>query len=290
MTGRLFIFGLGYSGLEIAKLAQAGGWQVAGTVTTADKAANLRDAGIDAHVFDGSAPAIAPSLAAATHVLCTIAPGTTGDPALATSADRLGRATWLGYLSTTGVYGDRAGGWVDEDDMPQPTQPRSLARLATERAWQALGRKSGAAVDVFRLPGIYGPGRSAIDQVKAGTARRIDKPGQVFSRIHIEDIAGAVMAALNRPPRGTVYNVVDDLAASSADLIAFACELLGTPVPPLVPWSEIEPAMSAMARSFYSENRRVRNDRLKRELGVVLRYPTYREGLKAIADKTPTSS
>jgi len=290
MTGRLFIFGLGYSGLEIAKLAQAGGWQVAGTVTTADKAANLRDAGIDAHVFDGSAPAIAPGLAAATHVLCTIAPGTTGDPALATSADRLGRATWLGYLSTTGVYGDRAGGWVDEDDMPQPTQPRSLARLATERAWQALGRKSGAAVDVFRLPGIYGPGRSAIDQVKAGTARRIDKPGQVFSRIHIEDIAGAVMAALNRPPRGTVYNVVDDLAASSADLIAFACELLGTPVPPLVPWSEIEPAMSAMARSFYSENRRVRNDRLKRELGVVLRYPTYREGLKAIADKTPTSS
>jgi len=290
MTGRLFIFGLGYSGLEIAKLAQAGGWQVAGTVTTADKAANLRDAGIDAHVFDGSAPAIAPSLAAATHVLCTIAPGTTGDPALATSADRLGRATWLGYLSTTGVYGDRAGGWVDEDDVPQPTQPRSLARLATERAWQALGRKSGAAVDVFRLPGIYGPGRSAIDQVKAGTARRIDKPGQVFSRIHIEDIAGAVMAALNRPPRGTVYNVVDDLAASSADLIAFACELLGTPVPPLVPWSEIEPAMSAMARSFYSENRRVRNDRLKRELGVVLRYPTYREGLKAIADKTPTSS
>jgi len=283
MTGRLFIFGLGYSGLEIAKLAQAGGWQVAGTVTTADKAANLRDAGIDAHVFDGSAPVIAPSLATATHVLCTIAPGATGDPALASSADRLGRATWLGYLSTTGVYGDRAGGWVDEDDVPQPTQPRSLARLATERAWQALGRKSGAAVDVFRLPGIYGPGRSAIDQVKAGTARRIDKPGQVFSRIHIEDIAGSVMAALNRPPRGTVYNIVDDLAASSADLIAFACELLGTPVPPLVPWSEIEPAMTAMARSFYSENRRVRNDRLKRELGVVLRYPTYREGLRAIA-------
>lgn len=288
MTGRLFIFGLGYSGLEIAKLAKAGGWQVAGTVTTADKAAQLREAGIDAHAFDGSAPLTAPSLAAATHVLCTIAPGTTGDPALGTSADRLGRAKWLGYLSTTGVYGDRAGGWVDEDDVPQPTQARSIARLATERAWQALGQKSGAAVDVFRLPGIYGPGRSAVDQVKAGTARRIDKPGQVFSRIHIEDIAGTVVAALNRPPRrnahlGAIYNVVDDLAASSADLIAFACELLGKPVPPLVPWSEIEPTMSAMARSFYSENRRVRNDRLKRELGVVLRYPTYREGLRAIA-------
>src|SRR6185503_2482936 len=288
MTGRLFIFGLGYSGLEIAKLAQAGGWQVAGTVTTADKAANLRDAGIDAHVFDGSAPAIAPGLAAATHVLCTIAPGTTGDPALATSADRLGRATWLGYLSTTGVYGDRAGGWVDEDDVPQPTQPRSLARLATERAWQALGRKSGAAVDVFRLPGIYGPGRSAIDQVKAGTARRIDKPGQVFSRIHIEDIAATVLAAMAHRSPGAIYNVADDLPAPNSDVIAYACELLALPVPSLIPWDQAAPTMSAMARSFYAENRRVRNDRIKQELGVPLRYPTYREGLRAIAGHTPT--
>ncbi len=288
MTGRLFIFGLGYSGLEIAKLARTAGWRVAGTVTTADKAARLRDQGIDAHAFDGSTPVTVEDLAAATHILCSIAPGTTGDPALKACGDRLGHARWLGYLSTTGVYGDRAGGWVDETDAPKPTQARSIERLATERAWQALGQKTGAAVDVFRLPGIYGPGRSAVDQVKAGTARRIDKPGQVFSRIHIEDIAAAVVAAMNRPPHrnarmGAIYNVVDDLAASSADLIAYACELLGKPVPPLIPWSEIEPAMSTMARSFYSENRRVRNDRLKRELGVTLRYPTYREGLRAIA-------
>jgi nucleoside-diphosphate-sugar epimerase len=283
MTGRLFIFGLGYSGLEIAKLARAAGWSVGGTVTTADKAAQLSQEGIDVHAFDGSAPLPVESLASATHVLCSIAPGTTGDPVLQSCGDKLGRAKWLGYLSTTGVYGDRRGGWVDETDEPRPVQPRSIERLATERAWQALGEKIGAAVDVFRLPGIYGPGRSAVDQVKAGTARRIDKPGQVFSRIHIEDIAATVVAALNRPSRGAVYNVTDDLPASSSDLIAYACELLGKPVPPEIPWHEIEPTMSAMARSFYAENRKVRNDRIKRELGVVLKYPTYREGLKAIA-------
>ena len=283
MTGRLFIFGLGYSGLEIAKLARAGGWSVGGTVTTADKAAKLRAEGIDAHAFDGSGPLGVASLATATHVVCSIAPGTTGDPALRHCADRMGRATWLGYLSTTGVYGDRGGAWVDEQDEPRPTQPRSIERLATERAWQALGRKTGAAVDIFRLPGIYGPGRSAVDQVKSGTARRIDKPGQVFSRIHIEDIAATVVAALGRPAQSTIYNVTDDLPASSSELIAYACDLLGRPVPEAIPWHEIEPTMSAMARSFYSENRRVRNDRIKRELGVVLRYPTYREGLRAIA-------
>jgi nucleoside-diphosphate-sugar epimerase len=283
MTGRLFIFGLGYSGLEIARLARAAGWRVAGTVTTEAKAAALRAGGIDAHPFDGTAPLAADTLASATHILCSIAPGTTGDPALAHCAPLMSGARWLGYLSTTGVYGDTGGAWVDETTTPHPTQPRSIERLATERAWQRLGEKSGATVDIFRLPGIYGPGRSAIDQVKAGTARRIDKPGQVFSRIHIEDIAAAVIAAMNTPHGSAIYNVVDDLPASSADLIAYACTLLGRPVPPAIPWVEVEPTMSAMARSFYSENRRVKNDRLKRELGVVLRYPTYREGLRAIA-------
>jgi nucleoside-diphosphate-sugar epimerase len=284
MTGRLFIFGLGYSGLEIAKLAKAAGWSVAGTVTTADKAATLRAGGIDAEPFDGSTPLVSNALADATHILCSIAPGTTGDPALKRCADQMSGARWLGYLSTTGVYGDTGGDWVDETATPHPTQPRSVERLATERAWQALGARSGAAVDIFRLPGIYGPGRSAVDQVKAGTARRIDKPGQVFSRIHIEDIAATVVAAMTKPHAGAIFNVVDDLPASSSDLIAYACELLGKPVPPAIPWAEIEPTMSAMARSFYSENRRVKNDRIKRDLGVVLRHPTYREGLRAIAD------
>ncbi|CAN5239409.1 SDR family oxidoreductase [soil metagenome] len=273
MTNRLFIFGLGYSGLEIAKLAKDAGWSVAGTVTGADKAERLIAEGIETHVFDGAA-----ALAAeATHVLCTIAPGSTGDPVLRACADLLRRARWLGYLSTTGIYGDHGGGWVDETTTPVPDQPRSLSRLAAERAWQALGATA------FRLPGIYGPGRSAIDKVKAGTARRIDKPGQVFSRIHVHDIATAVLAAMEHPSRGALYNVVDDLPASNSDVIAYACELLGLPVPPAIPWDEVAPTMSPMARSFYEENRRVKNDRLKRELGVALRYPTYREGLRAIA-------
>jgi nucleoside-diphosphate-sugar epimerase len=276
MTDRLFIFGLGYSGGEIARQAKAAGWSVAGTVRSGDKAQQLAAEGIETHLFDGAAALPAGAIDRMTHVLCTIAPGTTGDPALGRCAPLLHVARWLGYLSTTGVYGDHGGGWVDEATPPNPGQPRSVERLAAERAWQALG------ATVFRLPGIYGPGRSAIDQVKAGTARRIDKPGQVFSRIHVEDIATTVLAAVARPSPGAIYNVTDDLAAPTADVIAYACELLAVPAPPLVPWAEIAPTLSAMARSFYAENRRVRNDRIKGELGVSLRYPTYREGLRAI--------
>lgn len=277
MTKRLFIFGLGYSGLEIAKLARSAGWTVAGTVTGTDKAARLAAEGIETHLFDGTAALSPGALDDASHILCTIAPGTAGDPALRTGAALLRGARWLGYLSTTGVYGDHGGAWVDESTPPAPAQPRSIQRLAAERAWQAIGAA------VFRLPGIYGPGRSAIGQVKAGTARRIDKPGQVFARIHVADIAGTVLAAMSRPSAGALYNVADDLPAPTAEVVAFACELLGLPVPRALPWDEVAPTMSAMARSFYAENRRVRNDRIKRELGIALRYPTYREGLRAIA-------
>jgi nucleoside-diphosphate-sugar epimerase len=283
MTERLFIFGLGYSGLEIARLAKAAGWRVAGTCTSEQKAAALRADGIEAHCFDGTAALPPEAMDGASHVLCTIAPGTTGDPALRTCSRLLRRARWLGYLSTTGVYGDQGGGWVDEETPARPGQPRSVERLAAERAWQALGLEAGVAVDVFRLPGIYGPGRSAVDQVKAGTARRIDKPGQVFSRIHVEDIAGTVLMAISAAHAGAIYNVADDLPASTSDVVAFACELLGMPVPPVIPWEQAGPTMSALARSFYAETRRVKNDRIKRELDVVLRYPTYREGLRAIA-------
>src|SRR5258708_24293081 len=165
MTGRLFIFGLGYSGLEIAKLARAAGWIVAGSCRTAERLAELRAQGFEAHLFDGSTALAAETMGRASHVLCTIAPGTEGDPALRTSAHRLRGARWLGYLSTTGVYGDHAGNWVDERTPPMPTQPRSIERLSAERAWQVMGLDAGAAVDIFRLPGIYGPGRSAIEQV-----------------------------------------------------------------------------------------------------------------------------
>lgn len=281
MTNRLFIFGLGYSGSELARQAKAAGWHVAGTVRGSDKAQQLAAEGIETHLFDGSVKLPARAFTGTTHVVCTIAPGGAGDPVLRICAPLLRQARWLGYLSTTGVYGDHAGGWVDETTPTNPGQPRSLSRLAAERGWQAIG------ATLFRLPGIYGPGRSAIDQVKAGTARRIDKPGQVFSRIHVEDIAATVLAALARPAPGAVYNVADDLPASTAEVIAHACDLLAVPVPPLVPWAEIAPTMSAMARSFYAENRRVRNDRIKRELGVTLRYPTYREGLQAILGASP---
>jgi nucleoside-diphosphate-sugar epimerase len=282
MTGRLFIFGLGYCGLEIAKLARAAGWRVAGTCRTTDKADELTQQGFEAHLFDGTVPLPAEAFGKATHVLSTIAPGTAGDPVLKTSVRALREAHWLGYLSTTGVYGDHGGGWVDEETPARPAQPRSVERLATERAWQAMGMEAGSAVDVFRLPGIYGPGRSAIDQVKAGTARRIDKPGQVFSRIHVADVAGTVLLALGHARAGTIYNVADDLPAATGEVVAFACELLGKPVPPAVPWDEVAPTMSAMARSFYAENRRVKNNKIKNELGVALRYPTYKEGLRAI--------
>src|SRR2546423_1124637 len=224
MTGRLFIFGIGYCGREIAKLAGAAGWSVAGTVRDADKARQLTAEGIETHLFDGTAALPAASFGKTSHVLCTIAPGT-GDPVLRTCAPLLREARWLGYLSTTGVYGDQGGGWVDETTPPRPGQPRSVERLAAERAWQAIGLEAGAAVDLFRLPGIYGPGRSAIDQVKSGTARRVDKPGQVFSRIHVEDIAGTVLMAISQPHAGTVYNVADDLPASTVDVVTFACEL-----------------------------------------------------------------
>ncbi len=283
MTKRLFIFGLGYSGLEIAQLAVSQGWTVAGTCRSAEKAAGLRATGIKTHLFDGTAPLPAAAFGESSHVVCTIAPGRAGDPALRFAAPLLRQARWLGYLSTTGVYGDHGGGWVDEETPPSPGQPRSIERLAAERGWQAMALEAGAKLDIFRLPGIYGPGRSTLDQVKAGTARRIDKPGQFFSRAHVADIAATVVKAMTAPHPDGVYNVADDLPVSTGEVVVFACALLGVPVPPSIPWQEAAPAMSDMARSFYSESRRVRNDKMKRELGIVLRYPTYREGLRAIA-------
>jgi len=283
MTGRLFIFGVGFSGLEIARLARAGGWTVAGTVTTRDKAKRLVAEGIETHLFDGTTALPDAVLGKASHVLSSVPPGTTGDPVLKLCADRLREVRWLGYLSTTGVYGDSGGAWIDETAPPHPQQPRSIERLAAERAWQSLGLDAGAIVDIFRLPGIYGPGRSALDQVREGRARRIDKPGQCFSRIHVADIAATVLAAITRPSAGAIYNVADDLPAPNKDVVAYACELLGLPVPPAIPWELAAPTMTAMARSFYTESRRAKNDRIKQELGVKLRYPTYRDGLRAIA-------
>ncbi|MGE5505767.1 MAG: SDR family oxidoreductase [Actinomycetota bacterium] len=278
MGRRLFIFGLGFSARVIAREAAAQGWQIAGT-TRGGETVN----GVPTWRFDRDHPLPAEALAGTTHLLSSVPPDDAGDPVLDIMGPALAALplAWAGYLSTTGVYGDHDGAWVDEDTPVDPNLDRSRRRAAAERQWLA----SGLPVHLFRLAGIYGPGRSAIDSVRAGTAKRIVKPGQVFSRIHVDDIAQAVLASAVRPDPGRIYNLCDDDAAPPQDVIAHACTLLGVEPPPEIPYDQAE--LSAMARSFYADNKRVRNERMKRELGVVLKYPTYREGLAAmVTDRT----
>ena len=286
MTHRLLCFGLGYSARHLADRLRRRGFAVVGTCRTEQGAAALGDAGIEPLIFDGQRPLAAEAFAGVTHVLSSIPPDQDGDPAWRLHSDWFdahARAlAWIGYLSTTGVYGDADGGWVDETAPTAPSNDRSQRRVVAEQQWLGLWRRHGAPAHVFRLPGIYGPGRSAIEQVRSGTARRVEKPGQVFSRIHVEDIAATLEASINRPRGGAIYNVADDEPASGADVIACAFELLGQPVPPAIPYEQIAPTMSPMARSFYADSRRVRNTLIKDELGVRLAYPTYREGLRAI--------
>ena len=221
----------------------------------------------------------------ATHLLLSIPPDAAGDPAYDVHGADIVRCAgrslrWIGYLSTTGVYGDHGGGWVDEETPPQPSGDRARRRVEAERAWRGFGDAHGIPVHVFRLPGIYGPGRSQLDAVRAGRAHRIDKPGQVFSRIHVDDIVATLRASMDRPRAGALFNVADDEPAPSHAVTAFACALLGVSPPPLIPFAQAE--LSPMARSFYADNRRVGNDLIKRELGVTLRHPDYRAGLRAI--------
>jgi nucleoside-diphosphate-sugar epimerase len=197
---------------------------------------------------------------------------------MAATLSHLPNLRWAGYLSTTGVYGDCGGAWVDEDSPLAPNVERARRRVEAEQAWRA----AGLPLHIFRLAGIYGPGRSAIDSVRAGTARRIVKPGQVFSRIHVEDIAQSVLASLDHPRPGAVYNLCDDDPAPPQEVIAYACRLLGVAPPPEIPWQQALATLSPMALSFYADSKRVRNDRMKAELGVTLAYPSYREGLRAI--------
>ncbi len=282
---RLFCFGLGYSARAIADLLRPHGWEVFGTSRSPEGVSRMQEAGVTGFLFDGQSRAadLVPALTAASHVLVSIAPDQEGDPVLrhhrgdiVSGANR----TWLGYLSTVGVYGDHGGAWVDETTPPRPTSERSIRRVAAEEAWQQLCRSEGLALQVFRLAGIYGPGRSAVDKLKAGKARRLVKDGQVFNRIHVDDIARVVEAGLNQPGMPGIYNVSDDLPAPPQDVVAFAADLLGLPLPPEIPFAMAE--LSPMARSFYSENKRVSNRKIKQALAVSLAYPTYREGISAI--------
>jgi nucleoside-diphosphate-sugar epimerase len=284
-SNRLFVFGLGYSATVFAERCRARGWRVAGTARESARTAALKVRGIEAHLFDGIRPLAdwSAALAGATHILSSIPPGATGDPVLGLHGRDLAAVesvVWVGYLSTTGVYGDRAGGAVDEMSPLLPTSDRARHRVEAERQWLAWQRARGLPVHLFRLAGIYGPGRSALDTVRAGQAKRIDLPGHVFSRIHVDDIATVLEASIARPDPGAVYNVCDDRPAPAEEVIAYACRLLGVAPPPLV--SLAAAGLAPMAASFYRDNKRVANGRIKRELGVTLRYPDYRSGLDAI--------
>ena len=276
---RLVVAGLGYSGGAVARDAAARGWQVVGTAR--DPASASAPPGVRVVAF----AAAGPEIAAATHLLVTAAPGEAGDPVIAAHAAAILGATglrWVGYLSTTGVYGDRGGAWVEEATPPAPGQDRTRRRLAAEEQWGALA--AVRAVDIFRVGGIYGPGRSPFDELRAGHARRTVKPGHAFSRIHRDDIALAVVAAAaqERPPGRRVLNLVDDVPAESAEVVEAAARLLGQAPPPAVPFETAFAAMSPMARSFWAENRRVSNTATKAALGIAWRYPSWREGLSAI--------
>jgi nucleoside-diphosphate-sugar epimerase len=280
----LFCFGLGYTAIALAHALVAQGWRITGTCRDpahADEAVRL---GLEIVIFDRDHPIteIDRYLAGATHLLSSVPPDESGDPVLDVHGAAIARAAsrlqWIGYLSTTGVYGDRQGDWVDEESALTPSGERGRRRLAAETAWLALPQPA----HLFRLAGIYGPGRSALDTVRGGKARRVVKPGQVFSRIHVADIVQVLLASIARPNPGAAYNVCDDDAADPAEVITYACKLLNVAPPPDVPFAEAQ--LSPMARSFYDDNKRVRNDRIKRELGVVLKYPDYRAGLGALLE------
>lgn len=278
----LLSLGHGYSAQALARRLIPQGWRVIGTSRSPENATQIRATGAGALLWPGTD--LGPVMGGVTHVLTSIAPTDAGDPVLLNAAEILAKAPdlhWVGYLSTTGVYGDQGGGWVDETTPPAPGTARGKARLDAEKAW----KNTGLPVHVFRLAGIYGPGRGPFEKVLNGTARRIIKPGQVFSRIHVDDIAQVLEASINRPDPGRVYNLCDDDPAPPQDVLAHAAALLGMPPPPEVAFDDAD--LSRMARSFYAESKRVRNDRIKQELGVELIHPDYRSGLAAILAARP---
>jgi hypothetical protein len=277
---RLFVFGLGYSAGAFARAVAPQVEWVGGTVRPPGKPAGQ---GIATIVWDGTRPGdeVTGALATATHLLISIPPGES-DPVLTHFGDAIGAApalTWIGYLSTVGVYGDHAGAWVSEATTPHPKAPRALQRLAAEQAWASLAARRGVPLAVFRLAGIYGPGRNALVNLAEGRAHRIVKPGQVFNRIHVDDIVQTLEAALALKAAG-IFNVADDEPAPPQDVVAYTASLMGVDPPPEVAFDEAE--LSPMARSFYGDNKRVANDRIKRQLGLSLRFPTYRNGLESL--------
>ncbi len=285
----LLIFGLGYSSRAVVRAAPPGITRITATVRSPERAAELSSGPVEGRAvtvlpFDGTAmsEALATAVATADHILVSAPPDASGDPVLkaCTAALEAHPPTSVAYLSTVGVYGDHGGGWVDETTQPRPASPRSFERLEAERAWAAYGAGQGVPVAILRLSGIYGPGQNALVNLARGTARRIIKPGQVFNRIHVDDIAQAVLACFAHGYAGIV-NVTDDEPSPPQDVITYAAELMGVSPPPEIPFEES--GLSPMGRSFYGECKRVSNMKLKAELFVKLLHPNFRVALRALA-------
>jgi nucleoside-diphosphate-sugar epimerase len=281
----LLVLGLGYTASRFVALH---GDRFETIRATSRSPAASTPQGVTMMPFDGerASDELCAALGRASHLLLSIPPGRQGDPVLACcrgAIEASANLAWIGYLSTIGVYGDHGGAWVDEMSALRPTRERNRRRVEAEQDWLVLGQILGCPVQIFRLSGIYGRGRNAFLNLAEGNARRIVKPGQVFNRVHVDDIAGAIAAGLARPEVGPVINVTDDEPAPPQDVVAFAATLLGVEPPPEIPFEEAE--LSEMGRSFYSDNKRVSNRRLKSELGYPLLYPTYREGLEALASR-----
>jgi nucleoside-diphosphate-sugar epimerase len=279
----LLVFGLGYTAGRFALRHADAFDRITGTVRSPERAGLPGDVEVLRFDSAGSDPAVEQRLADSDALLVSVQPGEKADPVLGRFGEAIAAAPRLRsivYLSTIGVYGDHRGAWIDESATTAADNPRQRARIFAERHWLALGEQSGKRVLILRLAGIYGPGRNALQDLQSGEARRIDKPGQVFNRIHVDDIGTAIAAGLRHEGDRSIFNVTDDEPAPAPEVVAYAAQLAGLPPPPIVPFAEAD--MSPMARSFYSANRRVRNDRLKAELGVALAYPTYRAGLDAL--------
>lgn len=282
---RLFCFGYGYTADYLGHLLQTQdeGWTIGGTTRDPERQRELLSRRVRARIFDDDHPISDPetSFNRFSHLLISTPPDANGDPvfnAHAHDLTRLKNLKWVGYLSSTGVYGDRDGGQVSEKSEVRPTSARGSKRALAERQWLALYENYGVPVHIFRLAGIYGPGRSALDSVRAGIARRINKPGHLFNRIHVEDIVQTLLKSFSNPNPGSIYNLADDSPAPSYDVIGYACELLGQPAPPIIPYEEAN--LAPITLSFYSDNKHVLNQKIKTELGVQLKYPNYRAGLE----------
>jgi nucleoside-diphosphate-sugar epimerase len=281
MPGQVFfIFGLGYVGQHFGRALMAEGWRVKGTTRTQGQAQNLKSQGFKAFVWDGTSPLPKKYLESITHILVTIPPNEKGDVVLQHHHFSTASIRWVGYVSSTSVYGDHQGDWVTENSPLKPTSLRGCLRLLAETQWLERKAKDPAfPLHIFRLSGIYGPGRSVLETIRSASARRIDKPEHVFSRIHIHDIISVLRSSVAHPQPGEIYNLADDAPAATSDVIVYGCGLLNMAVPPLIPFEEA--SLPQGLQEFYSENKRVSNHKIKESLGIHLHYPTYREGLKS---------